>query len=327
MLQFGGLIAIACRFYLRDPYALFLASSMNMRHHDTLCVTNLILSDLSKMTRLNRMVASPASATTNNVTESLCMSQQTSRSSTSYASPFGLSDKAWSQAYGGLEPVTLRSALLAFLAHRAIRLYCALVILSTAIYLALGGAALGLAVAGAVSAVGYPIVEYVLHRYVLHATFLCRWKVTASLWRRLHYDHHMEPTDLSVLFADPRTSLALLLVLAGSAALVSQSSIWFWAMLATNCVMFLYYEFMHMTAHLPIRDGSTWLLERKRRHLRHHFVDERHDYGIGTGIVDALSRTKASAHAERSDTVRNLGYTGDLARRFPWVRRGYEAEN
>ncbi len=46
----------------------------------------------------------------------------------------------------------------------------------------------------------YPLAEYGLHRYVLHGRFLYKVPLTASLWKRIHFDHHRDPHDLRVLF-------------------------------------------------------------------------------------------------------------------------------
>lgn len=64
LLNEGGMVPVAYRFDMRDPYAMFLAAAMPMRHQDTLYVTNSVLSDLSKLTRLFSNVASPVTTTT-----------------------------------------------------------------------------------------------------------------------------------------------------------------------------------------------------------------------------------------------------------------------
>lgn len=63
LLSTGGLVPVAYRFDFRDPYALFLAQAMEMRHHDTLFVTNAALSDFSKLTQLFNAAAAPVATT------------------------------------------------------------------------------------------------------------------------------------------------------------------------------------------------------------------------------------------------------------------------
>lgn len=232
-----------------------------------------------------------------------------------------LGDKTWSRTYSGRAPLAPAAFLRAFASHYAIPLYGVIALLALVLF-GLSDSGLGtLALAMVVTAVFYSVVEYVLHRWVLHATFLCRTRLTAPLWRRLHYDHHMNPGDLSVLYANPATSIPLLVALAGLPALALGSWGVFFAMLATNFCAFIYYEFMHTLAHLPNRFQSRWLREKKRNHLFHHTYDERENYGIGSNLLDSV--VEKSAGRQRSATVRNLGYDEAMAARFPWVREGY----
>ena len=59
----------------------------------------------------------------------------------------------------------------------------------------------------------------------------------------------------------------------------------------------------------------------RRHHALHHFHAERGNYGIATGIADRLLGTnyEAADAMPRSATVNNLGYTEEVARRYPWV--------
>jgi hypothetical protein len=211
--------------------------------------------------------------------------------------------------------------LRAFADHYAIPLYGVIALGAIVLFAQSGGALATLAIAAALTAVFYSVVEYVLHRWVLHATFLCRSPLTAPLWRRLHYDHHMEPADLSVLFANPATSIPLLVVLAAIPALVFGGWSLFFAMMVSNFGAFIYYEFMHTLSHLPNRFESRWMRQKKRNHLFHHNFDEHENFGIGSNLLDPA--VEKSDGRQRSATVHNLGYDDTLAARFPWVRQGY----
>ena len=59
----------------------------------------------------------------------------------------------------------------------------------------------------------YPMVEFLVHRYVLHSQLFYKQPQTAAFWRRVHYDHHMNPNDLSVLFGALYTTLPLVFAL------------------------------------------------------------------------------------------------------------------
>ena len=87
--------------------------------------------------------------------------------------------------------------LLVFFRHGAVTL------------LAIGAAALifaGLAGAATLSpieillgAVLFYLSEYAMHRFAFHAPPL-RWALLRKLQHRLHYDHHVEPSRLDLLF-------------------------------------------------------------------------------------------------------------------------------
>ncbi len=235
-----------------------------------------------------------------------------------------LGDKAWGLKYAGREALPPRAFLRAFLDHYSIPLYGAIAVGALVMFLLSGTAFRTLALALAMTVAFYSLVEYVLHRWLLHATFLCRSPLTSRLWRRLHYDHHMDPNDLSVLYANPVTSIPLLVLLAAIPALVLGSWGLFWAMLVSNFCAFVYYEFMHTLAHLPNSFQARWLREKKRNHLFHHVFDEHENYGIGSNLLDReIDRTPARG---RSATVNNLGYDDAMASRYPWVRQGYEQD-
>ena len=57
----------------------------------------------------------------------------------------------------------------------------------------------------------YPLVWYCLHRWVLHSNWMFKVPFLASTWKRIHYDHHMNPNDLSVLFGAPYTTIPAVL--------------------------------------------------------------------------------------------------------------------
>jgi hypothetical protein len=159
---------------------------------------------------------------------------------------------------------------------------------------------------------------------VLHARGLWRLKSTAWLWRRLHYDHHMNPKDMTVLFAPPVMSVPFLLLLSALAAAGFGQGGLFPAMVFASFCAFAYYEIIHAASHLRLANRNKWLARRCRSHLRHHYLHEMADFGIGAGLIDRLcGQTTATRGGKLSPTVRNLGYDGELTARFPWVAEGY----
>jgi sterol desaturase/sphingolipid hydroxylase (fatty acid hydroxylase superfamily) len=240
-----------------------------------------------------------------------------------------LSDRKWARKYINCHPLSPFSFIMALLGHYAIRIYLATALGSVAIFFLIWCDPLKLLLAGFFTVIFYPIVEYCLHRYVLHSTMLCRSPVFSELWRRLHYDHHMEPSDLSVLFADPLTSLPLIIGLAALIGYPIAGNSLFCAMVFTNSSAFLYYEFMHAACHLPLETDSAWFRIKKQEHLFHHYTDERKNFGIGTSIIDQAIGVGLlnGPIVERSSTVRNLGYDDTMASKYPWVASSYKNRN
>ena len=48
---------------------------------------------------------------------------------------------------------------------------------------------------------------------MLHNRLLYKSQLTAKVWKRIHYDHHQNPHDLSVLFGALYTTLPPILLL------------------------------------------------------------------------------------------------------------------
>jgi sterol desaturase/sphingolipid hydroxylase (fatty acid hydroxylase superfamily) len=174
----------------------------------------------------------------------------------------------------------------------------------------------------------YPLFWYLIHRYVLHSRWMFKVPVLASTWKRIHYDHHQDPNHLEVLFGALHTTLPTIALGvfpvgyaiglqwgpdaafgAGMAALA--------AGLITTCI----YEFVHCIQHLAYKPRNAFLAEMKKRHLAHHFHDENGNYGITTFFWDKVFGTyyDRSERPEKSATVFNLGYTPEMAERYPKV--------
>ena len=182
-------------------------------------------------------------------------------------SPWG----PWAERRYFLDKMTLRELVGAYLSHYSIITY--LVIAAVAAYLAWRYAegALPTLLAVVTTIVLYPLVEYLAHRYLLHAELLYKSPLTAKIWKRVHFDHHQNLHDLSVLFGALYTTLpTIALITLPLGGLIAGWSGAF-AALATGLVVFSAYEFCHCVQHLPFSPGNKWLREIKRRHLAHHF--------------------------------------------------------
>ncbi|MEK0085923.1 sterol desaturase family protein [Benzoatithermus flavus] len=229
--------------------------------------------------------------------------------------------RSWSGREYRLDRMTLRELVIAYFTHYSIMVYLALAVI--AIVLAVRVAPnwwqplLGVGLVFLV----YPFAEYALHRWVLHARFLYKNPLTAKVWKRIHYDHHQNPHDLSVLFGALYTTLPPIFLLSLPLGwLVGGASAAF-AALATALLAFAGYEFCHCVQHLPFTPQNRWLREIKRRHLAHHFHSEQGNYGITTNLWDRILGTLYDRQRDvpRSPTTHNLGYTPEERARYPWV--------
>lgn len=147
--------------------------------------------------------------------------------------------------------------------------------------------------------------EYGWHRFVFHAA-PARWAFLRQLQHRLHYDHHAEPNRLDLLFLPlwfvvPNLALTCLVAAPtlGLAALPS--------LLAGIVLAILHYEWVHYVAHIAYTPRSAFGRWMKRYHLRHHFISEKHWFGVSNPAVDIACGTYAEPGAVRkSASVRDL---------------------
>ncbi len=132
--------------------------------------------------------------------------------------------------------------------------------------------------------------EYGTHRFLLHAQ-PSRFAFVRQLQHRLHYDHHLEPERLDLLFLPPWFLLPALSLFAGIYWAISRSLTLTAALLFGNLLGLLYYEWVHYVAHIPFRPRTPvgrWI---KKYHLWHHFKSERLWFGVTNPLADLVART------------------------------------
>lgn len=147
--------------------------------------------------------------------------------------------------------------------------------------------------------------EYGMHRFAFHAP-PAPWTFVHKLQRRLHYDHHVEPARLDLLFLPLwflAPNLAITAILVGSVlGKTAVGSVMLGVFLAI-----LHYEWAHYVAHVPYQPRTSlgrWL---KSYHLRHHFVSEKEWFGVSNPAFDlAFGTFKDPKSVEKSATVRKL---------------------
>ena len=167
----------------------------------------------------------------------------------------------------------------------------------------------------------YPLAWYLLHRFVLHGQWLFKSRFTAKLWKRIHFDHHQNPHHLEVLFGALYTTLPTIAIISIPIGFVLGGPAVAAVAFATGMLTTCFYEFCHCVQHLSYKPRNRFLAGMKSRHMEHHFFDEKGNFGITNFFWDYLFSTYYVREecSERSVTVFNLGYTYEVAERYPWV--------
>jgi 4-hydroxysphinganine ceramide fatty acyl 2-hydroxylase len=147
--------------------------------------------------------------------------------------------------------------------------------------------------------------EYGMHRFAFHAPPLS-WPPARKLQHRLHYDQNVEPSRLDLLFLPIWFLVPNLAVATGLFALLfgaeDSLSALFGMMLAI-----LHYEWVHYVAHIPYQPRTRFGRWIKQYHLRHHFISEKHWFGVSNPTLDGVFGTfHRPEAAEKSATSRNL---------------------
>ncbi len=147
--------------------------------------------------------------------------------------------------------------------------------------------------------------EYGMHRFAFHSPPLS-WPPARRLQHRLHYDHHVEPNRLDLLFLPIWFLVPNLAFAAALFALVFGTQATASALLGMMLAI-LHYEWVHYVAHIPYQPRTRlgrWI---KKYHLRHHFISEKHWFGVSNPALDGVFGTlRGPAAAEKSPTTRNL---------------------
>jgi sterol desaturase/sphingolipid hydroxylase (fatty acid hydroxylase superfamily) len=228
----------------------------------------------------------------------------------------------WNRSHH-LDRMTLKELWVAYLTYPAIIAYGLFALAAIGVWI-WQPASLGQTLAAiAISTVVYPLVWYVLHRWVLHSRWMFKVPLLASTWKRIHYDHHQDPNHLEVLFGALHTTLPTIAIATAPIGYaiggVGGAAIAFATGLLTTC----FYEFVHCIQHLAYKPKNKWLAEMKKRHMAHHFHDENGNFGITTFFWDKLFGTHYDRpeRPKKSPTVFNLGYTPEVADRYPHVAR------
>ncbi|NNL88580.1 MAG: sterol desaturase family protein [Marinicaulis sp.] len=236
--------------------------------------------------------------------------------------------KAWKSEEYLLNRMTFDDLVRAYITYPAIQIYALILIGSLAIGIWKMGAIWPFLASIAAGMLLFPIAWYVTHRFILHGSWMFKTPFLASLWKRVHYDHHRFPNDLSVLFGGLHTTLPTIFLAAGPLGWLIHGAAGAAGAIAGTVIMTCVTEFLHAGEHLAFEPKSKFWKDMKRRHLAHHFHDESGNFGIAEFFWDRIFGTfyDKTEERNRSATARNLGYTDETAKKYPWVKELTDAE-
>ncbi|MBA43405.1 MAG: fatty acid hydroxylase [Magnetococcales bacterium] len=224
-----------------------------------------------------------------------------------------------------LDEMTLPEFWKAFFLYPDVHIYICLAILSAAAAFIFGITLGEVAITAVTVAVVYPMAWYLLHRYVLHGNYLYRSKMTAPIWKRIHFDHHRDPYDLTVLFGALYTTIPTIFLVVAPVGYLIGGLAGIAMAFCFGIVVTCFYEFNHCIQHLNYEPKSNFVKKIKHHHLQHHFFNENYNYGITSYWPDRLFKTfeekPKNMKGGKSSTVFNLGYTYSEVEKYPWVAR------
>ena len=236
--------------------------------------------------------------------------------------------KAWKEEEYLLNRMTFDDLVKAYVTYPAIQIYALIIVAAMIVGIVTMTSFTLFAISFAIGALMFPVAWYLVHRFVLHGSWMYKTPYLASLWKRVHYDHHRFPNDLSVLFGGLHTTLPTILFVAGPVGWLINGISGGCAAIAGTVVMTCYTEFLHAGQHLAFEPKSKFWKTIKARHLAHHFHNEKGNFGIAEFFWDKAFGTfyAETKDAPRSMTARNLGYTDETAKKFPWVKELTDTE-
>ncbi len=231
--------------------------------------------------------------------------------------------KAWKEEEYLLNRMTFNDLVRAYVTYPAIQVYAVLILITFFVGLFATDSLLRFALALGAGALLFPIGWYVIHRFVLHGSWMYKSPQLAKLWKRVHYDHHRYPNDLSVLFGGLHTTLPTILLVAAPAGWMIDGLVGVCGAVAGTLFMTALTEFWHAGEHLAFEPKSAFWKRVKKLHLDHHFHNENGNFGIGEFFWDRMFGTlyEETTDRPRSATARNLGYTNEMAVKYPWVKQ------
>jgi 4-hydroxysphinganine ceramide fatty acyl 2-hydroxylase len=161
-------------------------------------------------------------------------------------------------------------------------------------------------VAALIGAAVFFVSEYTTHRFLFHAQpSTMPWLL--GLQHRLHYDHHIDPPKLELLFLPLWFVIPTTLVYYGVYVAITLNPALALSLTIGSICALLFYEWVHYVAHVPFNPITPFGRYVKKYHLWHHFKNERFWYGVTNPSMDFVGATYRDVDAvERSTTVREI---------------------
>ena len=150
------------------------------------------------------------------------------------------------------------------------------------------------------------VTEYTTHRFCFHAQpSKIAWVL--KLQHRLHYDHHIDPPKLELLFLPLWFVIPTVVIYFGFYAAVTRNPALAFSLSFGSLCALCYYEWVHYVAHIPFTPKTPFGRYIKKYHLWHHFKNEHFWYGVTNPSMDVVGATYRDVDAvERSTTVREI---------------------
>ncbi|MEM8772225.1 MAG: sterol desaturase family protein [Pseudomonadota bacterium] len=236
--------------------------------------------------------------------------------------------KAWKEEKYLLNRMTFDDLVRAYVTYPGIQVYALITLICIGVVAVTASSWVNILLAFVAGALIFPISWYITHRFILHGSWMYKTPWLAGFWKRVHYDHHRFPNDLSVLFGGLHTTIPPIMLIAGPIGFAIGGVSAAAAAIAGMVVMTCYTEFLHAGQHLAFEPKSEFWKTIKKRHLAHHFHDESGNFGIAEFFWDKIFGTFYADPSDRarSATARNLGYTDETAKTYPWVKQITDAE-
>jgi 4-hydroxysphinganine ceramide fatty acyl 2-hydroxylase len=161
-------------------------------------------------------------------------------------------------------------------------------------------------IAAVAGALVFFVSEYTTHRFAFHGP-PSSVPFILKMQHRLHYDHHIDPPTLDLLFLPLWFVIPMALAYYGVFLLISHSvAVAASALFGVLCATF-YYEWVHYVAHTSFTPVTPVGKYMKKYHLWHHFKNEHYWFGVSNPSMDFVGATyRDHDNVERSTTVREI---------------------